>query len=264
LPVTSFLRTTFAVEPYSPDAALYADVPRGARSTTRRRQQGQQNESPWGHAGAEGAGEAQPFIVDQHLAFAQATNVEMPGATDDFDNGVGNVGVRIISWRDIDLDRGKSVPAAPESPEAAEVPALRRGSYAAAPRVRRGREWRGRAQPVAERLADRGRRSGPGDRRGDRAAAGTPEAATAARRCKADRARCSGCGGERAGLAPTCPGWRLAQRAILREASAAHARRFQGRPTRGDVRCGSADLAAQNNLGQVLCASGRRPRQSLT
>jgi hypothetical protein len=46
-----------------------------------------------------------PFIVDQHLYFATSgpngANVEVFGNPDDFNNGVGQVGVRILSWREM-------------------------------------------------------------------------------------------------------------------------------------------------------------------
>lgn len=46
-----------------------------------------------------------PFIVDQHLYFGSAgaagANVEVFGDPEDFNNGVGQVGVRILSWREI-------------------------------------------------------------------------------------------------------------------------------------------------------------------
>ncbi len=46
-----------------------------------------------------------PFIVDQHLYFgtvdATGTNVQAFGDAQDFNNGVGQVGVRILSWREI-------------------------------------------------------------------------------------------------------------------------------------------------------------------
>lgn len=46
-----------------------------------------------------------PFIVDQHLylgtAGATGANVEAFGDPEDFNNGVGQVGVRILSWREI-------------------------------------------------------------------------------------------------------------------------------------------------------------------
>ena len=46
-----------------------------------------------------------PFIVDQHLYFATSgaggANVQAFGDPEDFNNGVGQVGVRILSWREI-------------------------------------------------------------------------------------------------------------------------------------------------------------------
>ena len=46
-----------------------------------------------------------PFIVDQHLylgaAGATGANVEAFGDPEDFNNGIGQVGVRILSWREI-------------------------------------------------------------------------------------------------------------------------------------------------------------------
>ncbi len=48
-----------------------------------------------------GARASAPFIVDQHLAFAFGNKLEILGDPQDFNNGVGQVGVRILSWRDI-------------------------------------------------------------------------------------------------------------------------------------------------------------------
>lgn len=42
-----------------------------------------------------------PFIVDQHLAFGAGNKIEMFGDPNDYNNGVGHVGVRILSWRDL-------------------------------------------------------------------------------------------------------------------------------------------------------------------
>jgi hypothetical protein len=40
-----------------------------------------------------------PFIVDQHLVFSTGGNIQMFGDPEDFNNGVGQAGVRILSWR---------------------------------------------------------------------------------------------------------------------------------------------------------------------
>jgi hypothetical protein len=46
-----------------------------------------------------------PFIVDQHLYFgtlgATGANIEAFGDPEDFNNGIGQVGVRILSWREV-------------------------------------------------------------------------------------------------------------------------------------------------------------------
>ncbi|HXG87944.1 MAG TPA: PilC/PilY family type IV pilus protein [Vicinamibacterales bacterium] len=40
-----------------------------------------------------------PFIVDQHLVFSAGGKIQMFGDPNDFNNGVGQAGVRILSWR---------------------------------------------------------------------------------------------------------------------------------------------------------------------
>ena len=46
-----------------------------------------------------------PFIVDQHLYFGTTglggSNLQSFGDPEDFNNGIGQVGVRILSWREI-------------------------------------------------------------------------------------------------------------------------------------------------------------------
>jgi PilY1 beta-propeller domain len=48
-----------------------------------------------------GARATAPFVVDQHLVFAADGKVEMFGDPTDYNNGVGQVGVRILSWREV-------------------------------------------------------------------------------------------------------------------------------------------------------------------
>ena len=48
-----------------------------------------------------GARATAPFIVDQHVAFGFGSKVEMLGDPNDYNNGVGQVGVRVLSWRDV-------------------------------------------------------------------------------------------------------------------------------------------------------------------
>ena len=80
-----------------PDATLYATTFTGGLGYT-------------AQAGAVGTGAIMtvtgarataPFIVDQHVAFGFGNKVEMLGDAQDYNNGVGQVGVRILSWRDV-------------------------------------------------------------------------------------------------------------------------------------------------------------------
>ena len=80
-----------------PDATLYATTFTGGLGYT-------------AHAGAQGTGAIMtvtgarataPFIVDQHVAFGFGNKVEMLGDANDYNNGVGQVGVRTLSWRDV-------------------------------------------------------------------------------------------------------------------------------------------------------------------
>jgi hypothetical protein len=48
-----------------------------------------------------GARATAPFIVDQHLVFGTGDQVEQFGDPEDFNNGVGQAGVRILSWREV-------------------------------------------------------------------------------------------------------------------------------------------------------------------
>jgi Tfp pilus tip-associated adhesin PilY1 len=80
-----------------PDATLYATTFTGGLGYT-------------AQSGAQGTGAiltvtgaraTAPFIVDQHVAFGFGNKVEMLGDQNDYNNGVGQVGVRILSWRDV-------------------------------------------------------------------------------------------------------------------------------------------------------------------
>lgn len=42
-----------------------------------------------------------PYIVDQHLVFGAGGNVSVFGDSADYNNGVGQAGVRILSWREV-------------------------------------------------------------------------------------------------------------------------------------------------------------------
>jgi hypothetical protein len=96
---TSYKPTTPCSQP---DANLYAlTFVGGAAYDGTGDNKVSKNESPKVRTLA-GAGRATaPFIVDQHLAFGAGNKIELFGDPSDFNNGVGHVGVRILSWRDI-------------------------------------------------------------------------------------------------------------------------------------------------------------------
>jgi len=48
-----------------------------------------------------GARATAPFVVDQHLGISVGGQVQMFGDPNDYNNGVGQVGVRILSWREV-------------------------------------------------------------------------------------------------------------------------------------------------------------------
>ena len=48
-----------------------------------------------------GARATAPFVVDQHLGISVGGTVQMFGDPNDYNNGVGQVGVRILSWREV-------------------------------------------------------------------------------------------------------------------------------------------------------------------
>jgi hypothetical protein len=48
-----------------------------------------------------GARATAPFVVDQHLVLGAGSMVEVFGNPEDYNNGVGQVGVRILTWREV-------------------------------------------------------------------------------------------------------------------------------------------------------------------
>ena len=101
--IVFFTTTTFhaATPCISPDANLYALTYIGgpAYDTTG---DGTVNASDSVKAKTVvGARATAPFVVDQHLFFSAGTKAEMFGDPDDYNNGVGQVGVRILSWREV-------------------------------------------------------------------------------------------------------------------------------------------------------------------
>ena len=48
-----------------------------------------------------GARATAPFVVDQHLAFGTGHKVALFGDSTAYNNGIGQAGVRILSWREV-------------------------------------------------------------------------------------------------------------------------------------------------------------------
>jgi hypothetical protein len=42
-----------------------------------------------------------PYVVDQHLVFGVGGEVKLFGDSQDYNNGIGQSGVRILSWREL-------------------------------------------------------------------------------------------------------------------------------------------------------------------
>ena len=42
-----------------------------------------------------------PFVADRHLIFGAGTDTQLFGDPNAYDNGVGQAGVRILSWREV-------------------------------------------------------------------------------------------------------------------------------------------------------------------
>jgi hypothetical protein len=100
--------TTTSLKPQNPcsmpDANLYAltfvgsaayDSDADANTTV------STNESPRVKTLAAAGRATAPFIVDQHLVFGAGNTIQVFGDANDYNNGVGHVGVRILSWRDL-------------------------------------------------------------------------------------------------------------------------------------------------------------------
>jgi len=85
-----------------PDANLYAfTFVGGAAYDSNGDNKIGKNESPL-IVSLAGTGRATaPFIVDQHLWFGSGAKVSSFGDAQDFNNGVGQMGVRILSWRQV-------------------------------------------------------------------------------------------------------------------------------------------------------------------
>jgi|GEM_PF-5154605 len=102
--IVFFTTTTF--KPQTPwveaDANLYAfTFIGGAAYDSTGDNKVSNNESPKVKTLVRAGRATAPFIVDQHLWFGNGSKIEMFGDSQDFNNGVGQIGVRILSWRSL-------------------------------------------------------------------------------------------------------------------------------------------------------------------
>jgi hypothetical protein len=101
--IVFFTTTTFkpAAPCQAPDANLYAFTFVGGPAYDTNNSGSVTNADSQKVATIAGARATAPFIVDQHLSFGAGGKIELFGDPDDYNNGVGQVGVRILSWREV-------------------------------------------------------------------------------------------------------------------------------------------------------------------
>jgi PilC-like protein with beta-propeller domain len=99
--IVFFSSTTYKVIACAkPDANLYAFTFIGGPAYDTNNDGKMNNQDTTKVRTTAGARATAPFIVDQHLVFGTGKNVEQFGDPQDFNNGVGQAGVRILSWRE--------------------------------------------------------------------------------------------------------------------------------------------------------------------
>jgi hypothetical protein len=101
--IVFFTTTTFhSASPCTlPDATLYALTYIGGPAYDTSGDDSLSNADSVKAKTVTGARATAPFVVDQHLFFSAGTKAEMFGDPNDYNNGVGQVGVRILSWREV-------------------------------------------------------------------------------------------------------------------------------------------------------------------
>ena len=100
--IVFFSTTTYKVDACAkPDANLYAFTFIGGPAYDTNNDGKMNNQDSAKVRTTTGARATAPFIVDQHLVFGTGNSVEMFGDPQDFNNGVGQAGVRILSWREV-------------------------------------------------------------------------------------------------------------------------------------------------------------------
>jgi Tfp pilus tip-associated adhesin PilY1 len=100
--IVFFSTTTYkAVACAKPDANLYAFTFIGGAAYDTNNDGKMNNTDSAKVRTTVGARATAPFIVDQHLVFGAGNTIEEFGDPQDFNNGVGQAGVRILSWREV-------------------------------------------------------------------------------------------------------------------------------------------------------------------
>jgi hypothetical protein len=100
--IVFFSTTTYKVDACAPpDANLYAFTFIGGPAYDTNNDGKMNNQDSAKVRTTIGARATAPFIVDQHLVFGTGKSAEMFGDPEDFNNGVGQAGVRILSWREV-------------------------------------------------------------------------------------------------------------------------------------------------------------------
>jgi hypothetical protein len=100
--IVFFSTTTYKTAACSrPDANLYAFTFIGGPAYDTNNDNKMNNQDSTRVRTTTGSRATAPFIVDQHLVFGTGNSVEMFGDPEDFNNGVGQAGVRILSWREV-------------------------------------------------------------------------------------------------------------------------------------------------------------------
>jgi len=100
--IVFFSTTTYKADACAkPDANLYAFTFIGGPAYDTNNDGKMNNQDTAKVRTTTGARATAPFIVDQHLVFGTGKSVEMFGDPEDFNNGVGQAGVRILSWREV-------------------------------------------------------------------------------------------------------------------------------------------------------------------
>jgi hypothetical protein len=100
--IVFFSTTTYKIGAcLKPDANLYGFTFLGGPAYDTNNDNKMNNQDSTRIRTTAGARATAPFIVDQHLVFGTGNSIEIFGDPQDFNNGIGQAGVRILSWREV-------------------------------------------------------------------------------------------------------------------------------------------------------------------